>query len=120
MADMQKLSKQMVDYAERFADMTDAAKGRGRRHSGGGTRWLILPVAGAGLYALFASKRTKGVMEEAKARASDLPEDLVNRVRQTSQSSSGRGTSRSRNSSSSSRSRTRRRTSSSRKSTSSR
>ena len=90
MADIQKLSKQMVEYAERFADITDAAKGRGRSHSGGGTRWLILPAAGAGLYALFTSKRTKGVIEEAKSRASDLPEDLVNRVRQTPQSSGDR------------------------------
>jgi hypothetical protein len=121
MADMQKLSRQMVEYAERFADITDAAKGRGRSHSGGGTRWLILPAAGAGLYALFTSKRTKGVIEEAKSRASDLPEDLVNRVRQTSQSSGG-GRSTSRRTSqngSASRSQTRRKTSS-RKSTSSR
>jgi hypothetical protein len=117
MADMEKISRQLVDYAERFADMTDAAKGRGRRNSGGGTRWLILPAAGAGLYALFTSNRTKGVMEGAKARASELPEDLVNRVRQTSQSSSGASTSKN---GSSSRSRTKRRTGSSRKSTSSR
>jgi hypothetical protein len=119
MADMQKLSKQMVEYAERFADITDAAKGRGRSHSGGGTRWLILPAAGAGLYALFTSKRTKGVIEEAKARASDLPEDLVNRVRQTSQSSGGRTSKRTSQNGSASRSQTRRKTSS-RKSTSSR
>jgi hypothetical protein len=120
MADMQKLSKQMVEYAERFADITDAAKGRGRSHSGKGTRWLILPAAGAGLYALFTSKRTKGVIEEAKSRASDLPEDLVNRVRQTSQSSGDGGTARrtSQNGSASG-SQTRRKTSS-RKSTSSR
>jgi hypothetical protein len=122
MADMEKLSRQLVDYAERFADMTDAAKGRGPRNSGIGTRWLILPAAGAGLYALFTSNRTKGVMEGAKARASELPEDLVNRVRQTSQSSSGGGTTRkSSQNGSSSRSRPKRRTgSSSRKSTSSR
>jgi len=120
MADMHKLSKQMVEYAERFADITDAAKGRGRSHSGKGTRWLILPAAGVGLYALFTSKRTKGVIEEAKSRASDLPEDLVNRVRQTSQSSGGRSTARrtSQNGSASG-SQTRRKTSS-RKSTSSR
>lgn len=119
MADMQKLSRQMVEYAERFADITDAAKGRGRSHSGGGTRWLILPAAGAGLYALFTSKRTKGVIEEAKSRASDLPEDLVNRVRQTSQSSGGSTSRRTTQNGSASRSQTRRKTSS-RKSTSSR
>lgn len=120
MADIQKLSKQMVEYAERFADITDAAKGRGRSHSGGGTRWLILPAAGAGLYALFTSKRTKGVIEEAKSRASDLPEDLVNRVRQTPQSSGDRSTSRrTTQNGSASRSQTRRKTSS-RKSTASR
>lgn len=119
MADMQKLSRQMVEYAERFADITDAAKGRGRSHSGGGTRWLILPVAGAGLYALFTSKRTKGMIEEAKSRASDLPEDLVNRVRQTSQSSGGSTSRRTTQNGAASRSQTRRKTSS-RKSTSSR
>ncbi len=120
MADMEKLSRQMVEYAERFADITDAAKGRGRSHSGVGTRWLILPAAGAGLYALFTSKRTKGVIEDAKSRATDLPEDLVNRVRQTSESSGGRSTPRrTGQNGSTSRSQTRRKTSS-RKSTSSR
>ena len=46
MADMQKLSRQMVEYAERFADITDAAKGRGRSHSGGGT--TLADFAGGG------------------------------------------------------------------------
>ena len=120
MADMQKLSRQMIEYAERFADVTDAAKGHNRR-SGGGTRWLILPAAGAGLYALFTSKRTKEAMDEAKTRASGLPDDLVKRVRQTTQSSSDRSSSRSTTAKSSSRSpRTRSKTSSARKSSSSR
>ncbi len=54
MPDMNKFSEQVIDLAERFADMTDAAQGKGNRKSMG-ARWLILPAAGAGLYALGAS-----------------------------------------------------------------
>ena len=77
MADMNKFSEQVIDLAERFADMTDAAQGKGNRKSMG-ARWLILPAAGAGLYALGASgsftRKTKKVM----------PNDLMNRVEQVS------------------------------------
>ena len=85
MASINKLSQQMVDLAERFADVTDAAQGRSRRRSGR-ARWLILPAAGAGLYALGTSgaftRQAKSVANQAKDRASDLPEDLLNRVAQ--------------------------------------
>jgi hypothetical protein len=88
MADIERFSKQVIDYAERLVDVADAAKGKGPRHAGGGARWMLLPAAGAGLYALATStsftRRTKDVMEQAKSRASDLPEDLLNRVRQSS------------------------------------
>ena len=100
MGDIDRFSETIIDYAERLADVADAAKGKGARHSGLGARWMLLPAAGAGLYALATStsftRRTKDVMEQAKARASDLPEDLFNRVRQAStasgQSRSSNGT----------------------------
>jgi hypothetical protein len=86
MADMNKLSEQMVDLAERFADVTDAAQGRNRKRRLR-ARWLVLPAAGAGLYALGTSgsfaRQAKNVMSQAKDRASDLPEDLLGRVQQT-------------------------------------
>jgi hypothetical protein len=88
MADMNKFSEQVIDLAERFADITDAAQGKGNRKSMG-ARWLIIPAAGAGLYALGASgsfkRSAKKVMSQAKERASELPEDLMTRVQQTSE-----------------------------------
>jgi len=87
MADINKFAEQVVDLAERFADITDAAQGKGNR-KGVGARWLVLPVAGAGLYALGSNgsftRKTKKVMNQAKARASELPNDLINRVEQVS------------------------------------
>jgi hypothetical protein len=87
MADINKFAEQVIDLAERFADITDAAQGKGHR-KGVGARWLVLPAVGAGLYALgtngsFTGK-TKKVMNQAKARASELPDDLMNRVEQAS------------------------------------
>ena len=112
MNDVQNFSKHVIDYAERLADMADAAEGHGRRKMGL-TRWLVLPAVGAGLYALATNGRTKGVMDEAKTKATELPEDLVKRVRQntgtTSRSttgSSGNGSSRKTQSSKSSSRRT--------------
>jgi hypothetical protein len=49
-------------------------------------RWLLLPAAGAGLYALATNgsftRQAKSVMTQAKERASDLPEELVDRVQE--------------------------------------
>jgi hypothetical protein len=94
MADIDKFSERLVDLAERFADVTDAAQGRGTRQ--GGTlraRWVLLPAAGAGLYALGASgslmRQAKSVVRQAKERAADLPDDLMSRVRQTASVSGG-------------------------------
>src|SRR4030095_15321449 len=92
MASIHKFSDQVMDYAERLSNMADAAQGKGaRRGSSTGTRWLILPAAGAGLFALvkrdFFTRQAKGWVDEAKTRASDLPDDLLNHVRQTSQKS---------------------------------
>jgi hypothetical protein len=96
MADMNKFSEHVIGLAERFADITDAAQGKGNRKSMG-ARWLIIPAAGAGLYALGASgsfkRSAKKVMGQAKERASELPEDLMNRVQQTSGTTESRSTS---------------------------
>jgi hypothetical protein len=94
MADIHKFSKQVIDLAERLEDVADAAKGKGIRKGGFGTRWLLLPAAGAGLYALATNgsftRQAKDVMDQAKTRASELPDDLLGRIRQTSQKSTGR------------------------------
>jgi hypothetical protein len=91
MADVHKFSEQVIDLAERLEDVTDAAKGKGIRRGSFGSHWLILPAAGAGLYALATSgsftRQAKSMMNQAKTRASELPDDLMSRVRQTSQKS---------------------------------
>jgi hypothetical protein len=123
MADIDKLSKQIIDYAERLTDVADAAKGKGNRRRSSGTRWVLLPAVGAGLYALATNgsfgKRTKGAMEQAKTRVSELPEDLLNRVRQSSPTTGGGGNSSTRRSGSARRPAARK-SRSTRKSTSSR
>jgi hypothetical protein len=96
MAEVQRFSERVIDLAERLSDMADAAEGRRRRGRGVMTRWLLLPAAGAGIYALARSdafsRQAKDVVDEAKTRASDLPDDLISRVRPTpSRASSGNG-----------------------------
>lgn len=98
MADAHKISERMIDMARRFEDVVDAAEGKGARGSGGiGTKWLLLPAAGAGLYALMTSnsvgRHAKGALDQAKSRAAELPDDLMGRVRQTSQKQSSRSSS---------------------------
>ena len=87
MADINRVSEQVLDYAQRFADVVDAAQGRGNRKGTLSARWLILPLAGAGAYALMTSgaftRQARGVLNDAKERASELPGDLLGRVRQT-------------------------------------
>src|SRR5215208_6321499 len=93
MANVHKFSEQVIDLAERLADVADAANGKGIR-KGGASRWLILPAAGAGLYALATNgsftRQAKGVVNEAKTRAADLPDELMGLVRQGSGSTSSR------------------------------
>jgi hypothetical protein len=98
MAEVNKMSEGLIDLAERFADVVDAAQGRGARKSGNGARWLLLPAAGAGVYALATSssafaRRTRKLMSRAKDRAADLPDaDLFGRVKEVTgveQSASG-------------------------------
>ena len=93
MADMDKFSERLIDLAERFADVTDAAQGRGNRQGGGlRARWVVLPAAGVGLFALGASRsvmgQAKNVVKQAKERASELPDDLMSRVHKATRTSS--------------------------------
>jgi len=96
MADVHRLSEHIIDFAERLEGVADAAQGKGTGRGGFGARWIILPAAGAGLFALARSgaftRQAKDVMDQARSRASELPEDLMGRVRPTPQrSSSGNG-----------------------------
>ena len=94
MGTIQKLSSQVIDYAERVSEMADAAQGKHHQRAGLPNRWLLLPASGAALYALVKSdalaRPAKQVMEEAKARASELPDDLLSMVRQSTRSTSSR------------------------------
>ncbi len=86
MAAIQKLSAQVIDYAERLSGMADVAEGKHRRRASV-RRWIALPASGAALYALvrsdFFSRQARDVFDEAKSRASELPDDLVTRIRET-------------------------------------
>jgi hypothetical protein len=81
MSDIRRISEQVSDLAERLADVADAAQGRGTRNGTLKARWLFLPAVGAGLYALVTNdafkRQAKGFMDEAKARAAALPEELL-------------------------------------------
>jgi hypothetical protein len=94
MFDVHKFSDQVIDLAERLSAMADAAQGKGIRRGRMGTRSLVLPVAGAGLFALaksdFFARQAKSVVEEAKTRAANLPDELLGLVRETSQKSGSR------------------------------
>ena len=105
MADIDRFSERLVDLAERFADVTDAAQGRGNRQGGIRARWFVLPAAAAGVYLLGASgslRRQAGtVAKQAKDRATELPDDLMSRVhkatrRTTTSAAHSNGRSRSR------------------------
>ena len=109
-----------VDWAVRLENASDGSKGKAAR-TGGAGRWLLLPAAGAGLYALATSRtfsrQAKDVMDQAKT----LPDDLIGRLRQTTQKtetettrSSGNGSSERRQQSRTRKSGTRRKTARSR------
>jgi len=88
MGTIHEFSDDVIDFGERLSDVADAVSGKGRRSSNGRMRWVLLPAAGAALYALIKSdlvaRKAKGVVDEAKSRAADLPSDLMNSVRQAS------------------------------------
>jgi hypothetical protein len=81
--DAHNFAKQITEVAERVADVSDAVRGK-RKGSGGLARWLILPAAGAAVYAAAKNRApvagpTRG---GAEARAGEMPEmDLLNRVK---------------------------------------
>ena len=78
MDSIHKFSDQVIDLAERLSDVADAASGKGPRSSRRGIRWVLLPAAGAALYALLRSdsfaRQAKGVADEARTRAVRPPE----------------------------------------------
>jgi hypothetical protein len=88
MADVNRFSEGLIDVAERFADVVESAQGHGPRKAGLGAKWLILPAAGAGAYALATSssslaRQTRKLMSRAKDRATELPDsDLFGRVKE--------------------------------------
>ena len=96
MADMDRFSERLVDLAERFADVTDAAQGRGNRQGGIRARWFVVPAAAAGIYMLGASgsvrRQAGNVAKQAKDRAADLPDDLMSRVHRATRKTTTRGT----------------------------
>jgi hypothetical protein len=98
MSDVNKLSERVIEYAERASAVADAAQGKKSIRSRGMGRWLLLPAAGAGLYAIARTKtlsrQAKVAMQEAKTRAAELPDELMGRVRQTSKPASGAASSR--------------------------
>jgi hypothetical protein len=92
MSDINKLSERVIEYAERASAMSDAAQGKKRIRGSGTMQWLLLPAAGAGLYAVMRSRaftrQAKDAVSEAKTRAAELPDDLLGLVRQSSSASS--------------------------------
>jgi hypothetical protein len=133
MADVSRFSERLIDLAERFADVVDAAEGRGGRKTWNGTRWLVLPAAGAAVYALATSsssmaRQTRGFLKRARDRATDLPDaDLFDRVKEVTgleeersstggqrRKSTGRSQARTRSTTRTSKSQSRRKTTSSR------
>jgi len=114
MTNVHKFSERVIELAERTSAVADAAQGRRVRTGRTRMRWLLLPAAGAGLYALATNgsftRQAKSVMTQAKERASDLPEELADRVQEaTGQTTSQRKTTSSRSGTTSSRSGTARR-----------
>lgn len=84
--DGHRFAKQVTEMVERLADVSDAASGKARRRSGGLARWLILPAAGAVVYA--AARRasavggsTHGVLRGASERTDTPDMDLLSRVK---------------------------------------
>jgi hypothetical protein len=91
MSTVNRLSDQVTELAERASAMSDAAQGKKGIRGRAMGRWLLLPAAGAGFYAMVKNKsvtrKAKDAMGDAKTRASELPEELMGRVRQSSQPS---------------------------------
>jgi len=86
------VSDRLIDWGVRLENVADAAEGKAGGRRSPGMRWLLLPAAGAGLYALTTnrafSRQAKDVMDQARTRAWELPDDLMGRLRQTTQEAS--------------------------------
>ena len=86
MSQLHKVSAYLVDYGERLSKVADAAEGKHPQNGKGVTRWILLPAAGAGLYALarsdYFTRQAREAVDEARSRAAELPEDLMGRVYQ--------------------------------------
>ena len=97
-----RFSTRVIDYAERLSNIADAAEGKRRKDKK--SRWFVLPAAGAAVYAVarsdFVSRRAVGVAHEARTLASELPDDLMARVQQTSAGTTSAGNGRRQSSSS--------------------
>ena len=86
MGDLQKVSKQVADVAERLADVADAVRGQRSRRSGA-MRWVVLPLAGAMAYAvakrgLKGPAQAKDVAREARSTPEQPEFDLLGRVKE--------------------------------------
>src|SRR6266516_6363359 len=83
-----KVAEQVIEVAERAADVSDAARGKGARIAGGGARWLILPALGAAAYAAAKNhsafgRSAKALVGQAKDVASEMPDmDLLGRAKE--------------------------------------
>ena len=82
-----KFSAQVIDYAERLSDVADAAQGKNHRQVARRSAGCSFPPPGALLHAIVRSdsfsRQAKDVMDDAKTRAAELPEELIELVRQT-------------------------------------
>jgi hypothetical protein len=97
-SDIKRLSEQIVVVGERLGNVADAVDGNDRKTMPR-ARWLLLPAAGAGIYALATSRtlarQAREAVKEARDRASDLPEDLTRRLQQATTSGAKNGRSQS-------------------------
>jgi hypothetical protein len=93
-SDIKRLSEQIVVVGERLGNVADAVDGNDRKTMPR-ARWLLLPAAGAGIYALATSRtlarQAREAVKEARDRASDLPDDLTRRLHQATTSSAKDG-----------------------------
>ena len=93
MADINKFTEQVNDLAERLENIADAAKGKDTKTMSLKARWVLLPAAGAGIYALTSrafTRQGKSLVDEAKTRASDLLEELASRMHEATGSANRR------------------------------
>jgi hypothetical protein len=93
-SDIKKLSEQIVKAGERLGNVADAVEGKDSERTLPRARWLLLPAAGAGIYAFVTSgaftRQARDTVKDARDRASDLPDDLARLLNEATTSSSER------------------------------